>query len=268
MKKDLRAAQAPSTQQQYARVKKQFKEFAVQHGRRYLPASPKTVGLYVTHLHHSLKLKGSSISSQLSAIGHFHGLEGFKNPCKNTLIDSLLQSYKKTDNPPAIRKALTRNILERVLKSIQSHETGYNQTLYQTLFVFMYQGLLRCNEVAWCAKAPHNLTSEQVAMVRLKGKPHIRLRFKSYKHSKPNPPPIYLSAKIKKSSLCPVAAYRKYSKIKRGAGFFFQHRDGRPLIRRDISKTLKLHLAILGFVYTCSLTPIPNREMSNVINIF
>ena len=165
---------------------------------------------------------------------------------------------QKTDNPPAIRKALTRNILERVLKSIQSHETGYNQTLYQTLFVFMYQGPLRCNEVAWCAKAPHNLTSEpgvprgllaseQVAMVRLKGKPHIRLRFKSYKHSKPNPPPIYLSAKIKKSSLCPVAAYRKYSKIKRGEGIFFQHRDGRPLIRRDISKTPKLHLAILGY---------------------
>ena len=252
MKSDLESAHAPSTRKAYRKVKRQFKIFALRHGRRHLPASAKTVGLYITHLRHSAFLKSSSIATHLSAIAYYHSVNGYKNPCKSTLIDSLLLSYKKKDKPPAVRKALTADILEELVTSIRAREVGYCRVLYQTVFIFMYQGLLRSSEVSWSKEAPHNLESRQVTFKKLKSKPHICLAFESYKHSKPNPPPLFMKARPESTILCPVTAFKAYNKLRvkardRSKDFFFKHSNGKCLLRKDLAEMLKFHLAILGY---------------------
>ena len=118
MKKDLRHAFASSTQKQYSSNWASFKLFAKSINRSYIPASRNTISLFVTFLHNTQKLKSTTIRTYLSAVTHYHNLNGFDSKTDNFMTETLLNSYAKTDPPPRIRLAITSKILCKLLSSI------------------------------------------------------------------------------------------------------------------------------------------------------
>ena len=185
----------------------------------------------------------SSIRSNLSAISHHHQLNGHQNPTDNFLVDSLLSSYEKHDPPPAIREAITRDILERMITSIRAQESGHTRTLFCTMLIFMYQGLLRCSEVSITGGASHNLMKYQIS-IPTDNPTQVKIAFESYKHSKPAPPPIFLSQS--EGKLCPVKAFIKYAHSPNRSKYFFAHKSGMPVMRAQLVDMIKKHISLIG----------------------
>ena len=248
MERDVRKALAPRTLKQYDTIWEQFKEFAQQHGKQYLPATPHTVGLYITNLHHESNIKGRTIKSYLSAIAYYHRLEEYRDPTDSYLADSLLRSYAKSDASEEPRRAISSDLLTRIVSSINNVEQGYEKSLFKAILVFMYQGLLRSNEVSFCKEAPHILLANQVSLKSVSGVTHVCLAFKSFKHSKPNPPPLYLKPCAGNKGICPVTQYKQFVKRRmEKSKYLFCWEDGSPLNRLDIAEVMKRHLNILGY---------------------
>ena len=111
----------------------------------------------------------------------------------------------------------------------------------------MYQGLLRSIEVSFCKEAPHSLLASQVSLKSVKGVVHVCLAFQSFKHSKPNPPPLYLKPCPQNKDICAVTQYKQFvrKRIKKSK-YMFCWEDGTPLTRLDIAEVMKRHLGILG----------------------
>ena len=85
-------------------------------------------------------------------------------------------------------------------------------------------------------------------MVNLKGEKHVRIKFYSYKHSKPDPPPLYLKSRPNHKSICPVLRYIQFKKIRcKESSYFFCWSNGEPLVRSNVADMLKTHLSILGY---------------------
>ena len=164
------------------------------------------------------------------------------SPTSSYKIDSLINSYSKNDSPPATRKAITKDILLEVLQSISIREKGYNKKLYRAMLCLMYHGLLRCSEVTYSAKCDHNLKSYQVTFENVSD---LRLAFISYKHNKPNPPPLLIRSPVDAS--CPYKALRKYHEVRpKGPKPLFCNQNGRPVSRKQLVGILKTHLANCG----------------------
>ena len=247
MKKDLKNALAKSTAEQYEANWDKFKKFVDKHLKKStLPASTRTVSLYVTYMHNNLSLKESTIRNHLSAITYRHNIKGFPSPCGNYVIESLLHGYRKCDPPPVLRNALTADVLNALVQSIHRSEQGYVRYLLATSFILMYHALLRCSEVAFKEDAPHALLSHQIKVVRQMDGEFVKITFDTFKHSKKCPPPLYVSATG--DSLCPVAAVKKFIKWRnRGSTYFFCLAGGDPVSRSLLVKKLKEHLAVCGF---------------------
>ena len=246
MKKDLQNALSTNTQNQYNTNWRSFKTFT--ESRLYqqpLPATPLTISLYATHLHNNLHLKGTTIRTHLSAIAYQHQLAGYPSPTDNFIVNKLLLSYSKHDNPPAIRRAISKSILVKLIQSIKTHENKRTQALYCALFTLMFHGLLRCSEVTKSTGKSHNLLSTQVSLVGKGHKKVIRIAFKSYKHSKPAPP--HLDVKRTGGLVCPIDALKSYLLQRESqAQACFCNKDNSEVKRAQIVKMLKKHLSYIG----------------------
>jgi integrase len=76
--KYVKASRANSTRKAYASDLADFKNFCAEHKLPYLPTTPETVALYVTHL--AALVAVSTIKRRLAAINDAHRREGFEPP--------------------------------------------------------------------------------------------------------------------------------------------------------------------------------------------
>ena len=242
LKADLEKAWSKATLSLYQKHWEEFTNFAITLDQSPLPASKELVSLYVAYIRNTLVLKATTIQSRLSAISHYHSMSDFDSPTSSYVIDSLIASYSKNDSPPAIRKAITKDILLKILESINSRENAYSKKLYCAMICLMYHGLLRCSEVTHSTKCNHNLKSSQVTLE--KGS-RLKITFISYKHSKPNPPPLLIRPPGDAS--CPYTAVKRYLKVRpQGPEPVFCNQNGRPVSRNQLVCVLKTHLAFCG----------------------
>lgn len=239
MKQDLHSSLSHSARQQYTKSWNAFVQFCeTTLSTQYLPASPLTVSLYVTHLHK--QLKHSSIRSVLSAIAFHHKLHNLTDPTKSFITQKLLHSYSKTDLPPPIREPITEDILLQLTHALKSSTfQSYDKRLYSSLFSVMYHAALRVSEVCPMPSSKHTLTRQQLTLVNYHNSQCLKISFTSYKHSSTAPQPILLHPTH--TSTCPVHTYSKYITRRPQAKSHypaFCHYDGQPITRTHLLHTL------------------------------
>lgn len=79
-------ADSASTRAAYAADWKQFAEWIESHGLSALPADPRMVALWVSHLAREARRKPSSIRRMLTTIGTIHKRAGHPNPCDSEIV--------------------------------------------------------------------------------------------------------------------------------------------------------------------------------------
>ena len=141
-----------------------------------------------------------------------------------------------------MRKAITPVILDQLICSLKNNEEDpYSKQLFIALFCIMFHALLRCSEVTQSKNNSHNLKSDQISLS--KSRRSLIISFKSYKHSKQNPPPLKI--KETRQNSCPIQAWKQYVAIKNaGADSSFCLQDGKPLSRNHVVHMLKKHITI------------------------
>lgn len=92
----LKAARAPSTHASYASDWRQFSEWIEGHGLDPIPADPRMVALWISHMARALKRKPSSIRRMLTAIGTIHRRAGHPNPCEQEVVREEMRGIANT----------------------------------------------------------------------------------------------------------------------------------------------------------------------------
>ena len=162
-----------------------FKVFTISQLKRpYLPSSPDSIALYMTHLHR-LGLQSTTIRAHLSALSFFHRIKGYPSPTSAFLITKLLETYRRRDRPRRTRKPIHSYLLKRVNSALSRHQFGYDSYLYRAIFSLMYHGALRISEIAPTTTNSHALLLDQVHIKDEKhGRPaSVKIIFRSFKHT-------------------------------------------------------------------------------------
>ena len=102
---------SPGTKDAYRSDFEHFTEWAASNKLDNLPAEPKTVALYITHLANGLGLKISTIRRRLVAISQVHQAAGYPNPpTKDAGVRAVMKGIKRTHrNKQDRKKGLTSN---------------------------------------------------------------------------------------------------------------------------------------------------------------
>ena len=206
-----------------------------------LPATSYAVALYMTHLTKS-HLKSATMRCHLSAIAFFHKIHDHPDPSSSFLIKKLLLSNSKIETPGVIRRAITANILHKLLLTLASSGfSQYENRLYTAIFTIMYHAALRASEICWTPQADHTLQAQQLKIITTNKGDSIKITFHSYKHSQkvPTPMVIYPTG----TQICPVKAYKKYTR-NRGhtEGPAFSNQNKLPITRQQLAHTLHILL--------------------------
>ena len=241
MNADLRKSLSINADRLYNHAWSRFKVFMLNLlGKIYIPAHPKYVAMYVTHLHNQ-NLKVTSIRSHLSAIAYHHKIRGHRNPTNTFAIKRLLAAYTKYDGPPKQRKGIGEQLLQRILKSItKSEKDKYIAILLRAIFTTMYHAALRISEVCTMPYSKHALQNRSVSVKKKQNKKILKISFRSSKHSK-GPSKLEICTSDKKS--CPIKPLENYMKFRgHSSGPFFRHRNKTPITSNFLVTALKTHL--------------------------
>ena len=228
---------APSTSLQYTKSFRKCCAFITDVLRQSakLPFSQAQISYYIAHMHNN-NLKWSTIATQLSAISHYHKLEGLPDPTATYKTSKLMTGVRKTQNhPPDARQPITRKILLGLIAGLHACTTDrYQQLLYSGLFTMMYYACLRASEVLLTDNTKHMLQLSN--LVALPNKSY-KLHFTSYKHATSDcGSTIYIISTGKQD--CPVHHLSKYLNV-RGTNtgpLFMSH--GAPVTRHQFNKVL------------------------------
>ena len=175
-----------------------------------------------------------------------HEIAGLQNPTQSFTVKKLMVAYQKTDSAPPIRKPITINILNQLIPELDYIQNPYLSKLYTSVFTIMYHGALRVSEVATTPRSRHTLTLGQVTLCNTKSSTVLKIKFKSFKHSRGHIPTFLIHPS--KDSTCAVSAFKKFQ-ILRGhkPGPLFSFQDGSALKSTDITVVLKRFLGHLGY---------------------
>ncbi|TRY74673.1 hypothetical protein TCAL_11252, partial [Tigriopus californicus] len=114
--RDLKlSSKAYSTWINYKRSFYSFKSWCTPNNLNPLPASSKSVELFLADLAFTKK-SVSSVNSAVAAIAAFHKLQGYENPCVHNSISTLLQGIRRRFGQPATqRHPITKEELKMLL---------------------------------------------------------------------------------------------------------------------------------------------------------
>lgn len=213
-------ARRPHTRRSYASGWRNFTQWCQANNFTPLPASPATVGLYLTSLASSHT--ASTINSRKTAIKHMHLESGFEHsPTDHPEVKQISMGIIKTHGSAKNKKkAITLPILKRMLESLPQSPVWVRN---RALLLLTYIGAFRRSEVISLGVEDCTF-NEQGMAARLR-------RSKGDKLGAGVTVPI---SRKKDARLCPVAAlehWLRLANIKEGAIFPALNKIGEPTTR-------------------------------------
>lgn len=142
----LRASRATATRAAYASDWRQFTAWIESHGLDPLPADPRMVALWISHMARSLQRKPGSIRRMLTAIGTIHRSAGHPNPCDQEIVREEMRGIANTLGVRPKRAApLLIPHLEALVASMGS---GLRAARDRAILLVGWSGALRRSEIA------------------------------------------------------------------------------------------------------------------------
>lgn len=142
----LRRARAEGTRKAYASDWKQFAEWIESHGLDPLPADPRMVALWISHMARALHRKPGTIRRMLSTIATAHRRAGHPSPCEHPIVQ---EERRGIENTLGVRPRRAAPLLIPHLEAlVQSLGTGLRASRDRAILLVGWSGALRRSEVA------------------------------------------------------------------------------------------------------------------------
>ncbi|XP_069100867.1 uncharacterized protein [Argopecten irradians] len=253
----LNASLAPASRRIYDRALSAISQFStVILGQPFcIPVPHSTVALYVANAYQMGKAPGT-ITSQLSALGYVHKLNGLNDPTKSFFVRKVIQGATRLAPSFDTRLPITIPILHSLCEQIcKVTSCPHEQSLLAAVFTLAFYALARLGELlAYTSAQAKKLLQLADVDVEFKDKRpnQIFITFRHFKHNisgKPHTIPV----KAMPQKHCPVLYLINYLKLRGSkAGCLFLTRQGLPFPRKRfdslVQKCLSLcHLDVSRF---------------------
>ena len=145
---NLKSSKALNTIRAYKSDYKDFGLFCAQNGFKSLPAEPKIVSLYLTHLS-TKDVKISTIKRRLVSIGVIHKLKGHYLDTKHpSIIENIMGIKRRKGSIQKGKKPLLINNLKQIIDVIDSHNNEEIKKFRdRSLILIGFSGGFRRNEI-------------------------------------------------------------------------------------------------------------------------
>ena len=145
---NLKSSKALNTIRAYKSDYRDFGLFCAQNGFRSLPADPKIVSLYLTHLS-TKDVKISTLKRRLVSIGVIHKLKGHYLDTKHpSIIENILGIKRRKGSVQKGKKPILINNLKQIINVIDSHNNEEIKKFRdRSLILIGFSGGFRRNEI-------------------------------------------------------------------------------------------------------------------------
>ena len=145
---NLKSSKALNTIRAYKSDYRDFGLFCVKNGFRSLPADPKIVSLYLTHLS-TKDVKISTLKRRLVSIGVIHKLKGHYLDTKHpSIIENIMGIKRRKGSIQKGKKPLLINNLKQIIDVIDSHNNEEIKKFRdRSLILIGFSGGFRRNEI-------------------------------------------------------------------------------------------------------------------------
>jgi site-specific recombinase XerD len=145
---NLKSSKAFNTIRAYKSDYKDFGLFCAQNGFKSLPAEPKIVSLYLTHLS-TKDVKISTIKRRLVSIGVIHKLKGHYLDTKHpSIIENIMGIKRRKGSIQKGKKPLLINNLKQIINVIDSHNNEEIKKFRdRSIILIGFSGGFRRNEI-------------------------------------------------------------------------------------------------------------------------
>jgi len=145
---NLKSSKALNTIRAYKSDYKDFGLFCAQNGFKSLPAEPKIVSLYLTHLS-TKDVKISTIKRRLVSIGVIHKLKGHYLDTKHpSIIENIMGIKRRKGSIQKGKKPLLINNLKQIIDVIDSHNNEEIKKFRdRSIILIGFSGGFRRNEI-------------------------------------------------------------------------------------------------------------------------
>src|SRR6056300_279739 len=145
---NLKSSKAINTIRAYKSDYKDFGLFCVKNGFRSLPADPKIVSLYLTHLS-TKNVKMSTLKRRLVSIGVIHKLKGHYLDTKHpSIIENIMGIKRRKGSMQKGKKPLLINYLKQVINTIDKEKNQEIKKLRdRSIILIGFSGGFRRNEI-------------------------------------------------------------------------------------------------------------------------
>jgi site-specific recombinase XerD len=145
---NLKSSKAINTIRAYKSDYKDFGLFCAQNGFRTLPADPKTVSLYLTHLS-TKDAKISTLKRRLVSIGVIHKLKGHYLDTKHpSIIENILGIKRRKGSVQKGKKPILINNLKQIINVIDSYNNEEIKKFRdRSIILIGFSGGFRRNEI-------------------------------------------------------------------------------------------------------------------------
>ena len=145
---NLKSSKSLNTIRAYKSDYKDFGLFCVQNGFKSLPAEPKIVSLYLTHLS-TKNVKISTIKRRLVSIGVIHKLKGHYLDTKHpSIIENIMGIKRRKGSIQKGKKPLLIKNLKQIIDVIDSHNNEeIKKYRDRSLILIGFSGGFRRNEI-------------------------------------------------------------------------------------------------------------------------
>jgi len=145
---NLKSSKALNTIRAYKSDYKDFGLFCAQNGFKSLPADPKIVSLYLTHLS-TKDVKISTLKRRLVSIGVIHKLKGHYLDTKHpTIIENIMGIKRRKGSIQKGKKPLLINNLKQIIDVIDTHNNEEIKKFRdRSLILIGFSGGFRRNEI-------------------------------------------------------------------------------------------------------------------------
>ncbi len=138
------ASKSAATRRAYLSGLRDFEAWCRLDGSSALPATPRTVARYVTHLA-GLGRTVSTIDQRVAAIAYLHRLDGRDSPTTSEQVRAVLTGIRNTKGRrPTKKKALTADLMAQVVKKIPTDLVGLRD---RALILLCFGAALRRSEL-------------------------------------------------------------------------------------------------------------------------
>ena len=246
----IKASAAESTWKTYKTVVESLSKFRTLYGfSENWPVSIDVLLHYIAYLSCN-GFSSSTVTTYISAISHFHKLNGFYDHTKSFLVIKAVEGFRrKTPKRSDIRVPISLSLLKKLIGSLTYVcKSSYESSMSASAFSLAFFGFLRVGEFTADKKSEcgsHIIQFEDFSFVNSRDSTDLHLNIRSSKTDQTGAMTTLIICSNSDRSICPVRLLQTYLNIRHRSlnSPLYIHFDGSFLSRYQFCSVLQRALS-------------------------